>query len=190
MLGMYSVLPLLKGWEWRSYQGTRTVTKGETVEVSRVNETGLIIGAELTTNDCQAAILVDVQGAELRTETLEIYIEDYATSGIFSPDPDGWVTRYLRPDPASTAGFYMFETVFGLYGAPLPFVPSLVMSYRLRNESTQNQATISAMVRAINIVDKTLYIQSIRRLLDANASLNIDPAFLAVGPAQFMEKRT
>lgn len=185
MLGMYSILPLLKGWEWRLYQGTKVVNRDQTVEISRVNETGLIIGAGLVSNDCEAAAIVDIQGAELRTESVEYAIEDAATMGLFSPDPNGCVSRYLRPDPASTAGYYVFEVVPGLYGATLPYIPTIVMKLRLRAGSTQSQATISATVRAINIVHKDAFIQSLRRVLDPNAPLDIDPALSAVGPSEF-----
>ena len=190
MLGMYSVLPLLKGWEWRLYQGTYTVKRGETVEITRVNETGLIIGAMLIADDCEASAVVNIQGAELRTETLEYSIEEYATVGLIESDPNGWVTRYLRPDPASTAGYYVLEVVPGLYGAPLPFIPTMVLNVRLKAASTQSQATISAAVRAINIVNKVAFIQSLRRLQNPNSALDIDPALLVIGPAEFHKVKT
>ena len=117
MLGMYSVLPLLKGWEWRLYEGTKVVQRGKTYEIQRVSETGLIIAAAMTATDCQASAIVEVQGAELRTETLNYNIEEFAQAGFFAPDPSGWVSRYLRPDPDSTAGYYVFSTTPGLHGA-------------------------------------------------------------------------
>lgn len=187
MLGMYSVLPLLKGWEWRLYAGTKIVERGKTVEIQRVNETGLVIGAVLTATDCQASAIVETQGAELRTETLEYNIEDFAQGGFFGPAPFGYVSRYLRPDPNSTAGYFVLSTTPGLYGSPLAFVPTLVLSLRLNELSTQSLATISAEVRAIVIVEKEKFIQSLRRLLDVNASLKIDPAFFSTGPAEFVE---
>jgi hypothetical protein len=186
---MYSVLELLKGWEWRLYQGTKTVERGKTYEIQRVSETGLIIGAVLTATDCQASAIVQVQGAELRTETLDYNIEEFAQAGFFSPDPAGWVPRYIRPDPNSTAGYYVFSTTPGLYGAPLAFVPTLVLSVRLNELSTQNAAIISAEMRAIVIIEREKFIQSLRRLVDAKASLIIDPAFLATGPADFLEAK-
>ena len=72
---------------------------------------------------------------------------------------------------------------------PLAFVPTLVLSARLNDLSTQGQATIYVEMRAIVIVEKEKFIQSLRRLQDAKASLLIDPAFLTTGPADFKEAK-
>lgn len=188
MLGQYSVYPILKGWEWRLYTGTRTVKRGETIEIIRVNETGLMMAIVVATTDAYGTVVVEGQGAELRTETIEAFPEDYFVFGSLNPDPVGYLTRYFRPNPASTAGLYIFLIGSGYWGSPLPFVPSVVVKLRLGIQSTQSQADISFVGRAINVTNKPLYIQSIRRLLDPKAELTIDPAFTAVGPAEFKKE--
>lgn len=189
MLGFFSILPLLKGWEWRLYQGTRVVRKGETVEILRASETGQIIGGILVTTDCYAGVIVDAQGADLRTESLEYYPEDYWLAGFTVEDPNGWVSRYLRPDPNSTVGYYVLEVAPGAHACSVPFVPTLVMKFRLRNESTQEQSQISVAMRGINITNKPLFINSLRRVLYSKADLAIDPALLSIGPADFKEDK-
>jgi len=188
MLGQYSVYPILKGWEWRLYTGTRTVKRGETVEIIRVSETGLMMAIEMATTDAYGTVLLEGQGAELRPETVEALPETYFVGGALNPDPVGYVSRYFRPDPASTAGLYVVIVGSGYWGSPLPFVPTVVVKLRLGIESTQSQADISVTGRAINVTNKPLYIQSIRRLLDPNSELKIDPALMVVGPADFKKE--
>lgn len=187
MLGSYSAYPILKGWDYRLYTGSRTVKRGETVEVVRVNETGLMMAIVLTTTDAHGAFILEAQGAELRNEVLEFAPEDFFVGGAVSPDPVGYLTRYFRPNPASTAGLYVLEIASGYWGSPLPFVPSVVVKLRLQEQSTQSQAEIFVQGRAINVADKASYIRSIRRLLDSKADLTVDPEFLTVGPVQFKE---
>jgi len=188
MLGQYTAYPILKGWEYRLYTGTRTVKRGETIEIIRVSETGLMMAIVVATTDAYGTVVVEGQGAELRTESIEAFPEDYFVFGSLHPDPVGYITRYFRPDPASTAGLYTFVVGSGYWGSPLPFVPTVVCKLRLREESTQSQADVSFVGRGINVVDKKAYIHSIRRLLDPNSELTIDPAFMAVGPAEFRKE--
>jgi len=58
----------------------------------------------------------------------------------------------------------------------------------LPETSTQTSATIRATANTIAITNKKLFIQSLRRILDANASLKIDPALLSVGPGEMEAK--
>jgi len=189
MLGPYSAYPILKGWDYRLYTGSRTVKRGETVEIVRVSETGLLLAFVLTTTDAYGAVILEAQGAELRNETQEYAPEDFFVGGAVSPDPVGYLIRYFRPNPASTAGLYILEIAPGFWGLPLPFVPSVVVKLRLQGQSTQSQAEIFVQARAINVANKASYIQSIRRLLDPKADLTVDPEFMTVGPVQFKEAK-
>jgi hypothetical protein len=63
------------------------------------------------------------------------------------------------------------------------------MKLYLPNESTQSSAYIYAYAITIAITDKKAFIQSLRRVLDPKASLEIDPALLTIGPAQLAEAK-
>ena len=105
-------------------------------------------------------------------------------------DPGGWVQRYFRPDPNSTFGIYMTAAFTGGYqGSTFPYLPTIKMRLRLTEDSTQVSTTVRALATVIAITDMKLFIQSLRRVLDAKASLKIDPALLALGPAQFAEAK-
>jgi len=189
---MFHLLPLLKGWEYKRHTATRNdVVRGaDPIEVLRIDETGwLVVIAELTT-DKYGTVMLDYQGADLQTRSLRFYPESLRALGALSQDPGGWVQKYFNPNPYSTVGAYVAGIFTGGYQAsPFPYVPSVVIKLYLPPESTQTSAYISGAAEVIAITNKKMFIQSLRRVLDANASLKIDPALLTVGPAQFQEAK-
>jgi hypothetical protein len=72
-------------------------------------------------------------------------------------------------------------------GNVLPYVPTVVMEVSLDALSTQSVATVNLWATTIAITDPEAFIKSLRRVLDAKADLWIDPALLALGPAEFKE---
>lgn len=191
MLGMFNLLPLVKGWEYKTHSATRTVVQGASpIEVLRVEEMGWLMQITELTSDAYGTVMVDWQGADLQTFSGVMSPEAYHAVGAFAQDPSGWIQKYFRPNPNSTAGLYFaVQSTAGYQGSAFPYVPSVVVKLRLPNESTQASALISATALTIAITNKKAFIQSLRRLLDANASLKIDPALLSVGPAEFEEKK-
>jgi len=185
---MFHLLPLLKGWEYKTHDFSRLVQRGgDPVELS-ISERGWLIQIVIVSDDCYGTVDIDWQGADLQTQSLTSNAEIGRLLGAVAQDPAGWVQRYFRPDPNSTLGFYT-STIFtgGYQGSIFPYLPTIKMRLRLTEDSTQASATIRAVAFVIAITDMKLFIHSLRRVLDAKASLKIDPALLALGPAQFAE---
>jgi len=185
---MFHLLPLLKGWEYKPHVAYRAnVLRGATpIEVLRIDETGWLLSITEITNDAYGTVIIDFQGADLQTLPFTIYPEAPHVLGAFAQDPSGWLQKYFRPNPNSTAGLYLTIAFTGGYqGSVFPYVPSVVVKLYLPRESTQPSAAIQGAAGVIAITDKKAFIRSLRRVLDAKASLKIDPALLALGPAQF-----
>jgi len=192
LLGMFHLLPLLKGWEYKVHIATRSaVVRGaDPVEVLAINESGWLIAISLFSDDAYGRLIINFQGADLQTRSQNFDAETGRVVGSFAQDPASWVQKYFRPNPNSTAGVY-FSVGFsgGFQGSIWPYVPTVTMKLYLPNESTQSSAYIYALALTIAITDKKAFIHSLRRVLDANASLKIDSALLTIGPAQFEEAK-
>jgi len=140
------------------------------------------------TNDAYGTVMVDFQGADLQMLNFSMSPEAFRAVGAFAQDPAGWIQLYRRPDPFSTAGlYYAAQLTSGYQGSLFPFVPTVIVKLYLPTESTQASAYIQGIAFNIAITDKKAFIRSLRRLLDANASLKIDPALLTTGPGEFFE---
>jgi hypothetical protein len=185
MLGMFSLLPLLKGWEYKVHQLERkSLVKGaDPIEV-RLDETGWLLAIRFASSDCYAEAKVSWQGADLETSTMSLYAEHLKIMGGFEQDPLGYVHLYQRPNPQSTAGAYGIAWFLGGgTGALWPYFPTVIIGIRLREESTQQTAYGTLLTQNVAITNKEVFIGSLRRILWADASLKIDPALLVVGPA-------
>jgi len=189
---MFHLLSLLKGWEYKVHIATRSAVArgGDPVEVLAINEVGWLMAIVVLSDDAYGRLIIDFQGADLQTRSISCDAESGRVWGSFVQDPSGWTTKYFRPNPNSTAGLYVAASFTGGYqGSILPYVPTVKMKLYLPNESTQSSAYIYAYAITIAITDKKAFIQSLRRVLDANASLKIDPALLTIGPAQLKEAK-
>lgn len=185
---MFNLLPLLKGWEYKGHVAERmAVVRGaDPIEILRLSETGWIFQILEFTTDIYGTLLIEFQGAELATRTFTIYPEAYR--GAWAHDPSGWAQVYFRPNPDSTAGIYSIGALGGgTQGSLFPYVPSVVLKLYLPEESTQETAYIWGGAGVVAITDKRAFIRSLRRVLDAKASLKIDDALLTTGPAVFKE---
>lgn len=182
MLGMYNLLPLLKGWDYRFRTWTRTVKRGETVEVDRIDESGWLIDVTLLTNDCYGGINFEWQGGDLDLHTIGSHPELANTLGAFTQDPAGWLQLYNRPNPASTLGAYFLIVYTGGYqGSIFPYVPTSLVKLYLTEDSTQAEATISGGAVSISVTSPQLFIRSLRSVLGMPTILPIDPALLVGG---------
>jgi hypothetical protein len=188
MLGIFHLLPLLKGWEYKTHVISRDVRRGSSVELS-ISEIGWLLVIYEITNDCYGTVEIEWQGADLEMRSMSGNPESGAQLGAFQQDPSGWVQLYRRPNPYSTAGVF-FNIVFsgGFQGSTLPYVPTVKLRVSLPVESMQEVAFIKLMTLNIAVTDIKAFIRSLRRVLDAKASLEIDPALFVVGPAEFKEE--
>ena len=190
MLGMYNLLPLLKGWQYKDHHIERTVSRGAESEPLRISETGWLTGVFQTTTDAYGVVKVEYEDADLQTHTVESYPEQYRLTGAFSQDPAGWIQRYFRPDPNSSAGLYLAALFSGGFqGAIFPYVPTTIITLGLRAESTQQQAIVFAGASTIAITNKHLFIQSLRQVLDSQANIEIAKELLSVGPMALTQQK-
>ena len=143
----------------------------------------------LLATDCYGTLRIDWQGADLQTLDMTFNPEAFKAITAFAQDPAGWVQMYRRPNPESTAGAYFTVLTGGFQGAIWPYIPTIKMSILLPTDSTQASAYIRAESGVIAITNEKAFIHSLRRVLDAKASLKVDDALLAIGPAEFKEAK-
>lgn len=190
MLNIMSILPLLKGWDYKVNTWTRTVKKGEVIEVERIGDTGVLIALTLTTNDCYGGFRFTTQSADLNSIPITDYnaktIKDF---GNYMPNPNSYVNKYNQPNPNSSAGVFLVSmTMSGFYGATIPLVPTTIVQLALTKDSTQNEALVSVGCGRLIITDKKQFIKSLRAVLGANTIQEIDPALLIPGTQEITEK--
>ena len=114
-------------------------------------------------------------------------MDSFVASGAFCQDPAGWSQRYFRPNPNSTAG-YFFAVIFsgGYQGSLMPYVPTVKMRVRLRDNSTQSTAYAAFNASTVAITDKKMFLLSLRKVLGIKGK--IDPMLFATGPVALEEE--
>jgi len=184
MLGQFNLLPLLKGWEYKTHVLNRTtVLRGAPPVPLKLSEKGWLLSVQMATTDAYGTLNIAWQGAEAQLITQDYYPEVYHLVGAIESDPLGFVQLYFRPNPNSTAGLYSIVAgEMGFQASGLPYVPSVNISIRLPLESTQASASIYAQSFVIAILDEKAYLQSLRLALDAAADLGIAKELLETGP--------
>lgn len=190
MLGMFNLFPFLKGWEYKFHTvGRNNIVRGAPVVERRINESGWLVNIMLTSTDAYGKLYIAWQGQELETSDFEFYPQLGLDLGATVQDPIGWVQRYFRPDPESTAGLYVC-TFFsgGTQGSAWPYVPTVTMSVSLPETSTQKTALVTATAMTIAITNRDAFLKSLRSILGVKG--RIDPAILRIGPAELREDVT
>jgi hypothetical protein len=167
MLGPWSLLPLLEGWDYHVYEIPVTpITKTRSKVLQEINNKGWVLAFNFLSTDCYASIILRFKGSGQRWWEREYYPELYNLIGAVQQDPGGWIQYYWRPIPASTAGIYFTVPFTGGYqGSPLPFVPKCQGEAYLRPESTQDEALISAFTETIEIIDEVAFRRSLRQIM-------------------------
>lgn len=168
MLGMYNLLPLLSGWEYKDYEVEVTAVRrgADPIEARRVLAKGWLNYIELITDDAYGSLIVEYQGAGLETHRATFYPEFYQAFGAVTQDPSGWCMLYQRPNPLSTMGIYdVIAWSGGAQGAPLPFVPTVAIKLYLPKDSTQDFAYINGYATIIAITDDKKFTESMREVL-------------------------
>ena len=184
MLGQFNLLPLLKGWEYKSHILSRTtVIRGAPPIPLNLSEKGWLLSVGLSTTDVHGTLNIAWQGAEAQTITQDYSPELYRVGGGIESDPTGYVSLYFRPNPNSTAGLYnVVVSEMGWNASAFPYVPSVNISIRLPLESTQASASIYTQAFVIAILDEKAFLQSLRLALDAAADLGVAKELLETGP--------
>ena len=182
MLGMFNVLPFLKGWAYKRHKVERNnVIRGaDPVEVFSKNETGLVYAMIAASDDCYGTLIAESQGADLQVKTDLIYPELFRSLGLTSQDPAGWVSVYRRNNPASTAGVYVGQTTAGFQGSTFPYKPSIALRLYLPPESTQETAYIQGIADVVAITNIKAFIRSLRLVQEAKPDLYVNPDLLSV----------
>jgi len=184
MLGQYNLLPLLKGWEYKMHVLTgNNVRRGATPKKLPVRELGWLMSILVVSTDCYGTLKVSWQGADLETHEARAYAEAALTFGAVVQDPLGWVQRYFRPNPASTAGIFA-TTLFsgGAQGSAWPYVPTVIMEISLPSDSTQASAYIQAVAATVAITNPKLFLETYRMINGIEGK--VDPRLFALGPME------
>lgn len=193
MLGRWSLLPFLKGWAYKTHVAYRpSLERGMAptpiFEIDPIlkDELGWVYALQLISDDCYGSVHIKYRSGDLTEKQLEtVNAESAVRIGAFSQDPAGWAEKYFRPNPYSTAGYYVVQSTGGFQGSPWPFLPPIRIMLSLRKESTQKTASCLAVAGVMAITEKKLFIQSLRRVLDPKSSLYVDPAVLDIAKKIF-----
>ena len=187
MLGMFSIFPFLKGWEWniRLLEYTPTINRETSYEVKGF---GWLLEVDIATNDAFGEVELNFKGASKsgiisKTTVFPQYLYAGGVTGAFGMNS---LTRYTRPSPTSTAGIYVLRLYTGFgYGATLPFLDKSLVKTRLLPGSTQTSCTISVGLVTIDVINTELFIQSIRAV-EGNRNMHVDKGLLEYA-SQFFE---
>jgi len=190
MLAMFSLLPLLKGWGYKTHIAERkALIRGAPpepiYEIQKIlkDELGWMLYMREWTNDCYGTVHVEFCGADRERNMLpDMFPEAALALGATEQDPAGCIKRYFRPNPYSTAGIYFMLAVSGGFqGTAISFLPDIKIALSLQKESTQATAHVVATGDVVVLTDREEFIKSLRRVLNAKADLWIDPALKKVG---------
>lgn len=127
---------------------------------------GWLLNAVLFTTDAFGTILINHQGPGGTIHTMLANPELALTSGFVQYDPVGYLTMYNRPNPLSTAGFYVVSLLSpGVSGFPLPLTQEgFTVEQYLAVGSTQTTALLSATAFVVEVKDVPAFFRSIRQL--------------------------
>lgn len=189
MLGMFNLLPLLKGWQYKSHTFDKTLSPNQVSDPWRIPELGWLISIADITTDAYGRVRIEYQDAELQTHEFEIYPEFNRLLGAVQQDPSGWNQRYFRPNPFSTAGIYVTILYSGGWqGSAWPFIPTTTIRVILGAESNQTSATISASTYLLAITNREAFIQSLRQVLNSQADIEVPKEILSLGPVELQQQ--
>jgi hypothetical protein len=169
LLGMTSLLPLLRGWEYRGYvlpeSGLYTLTRGGTPAETHVQDIGWLLNVGFATDDCYMQLQIDYEGNRGKKLSTKIRPADAVAIGAIAQDPTGWVQRYVQPNPASSLGIYVL-VVWSGYGqnATLPYLRNTKVTISLTGDSTQAQAHAQATALGIIVSDPEDFLVSLREV--------------------------
>lgn len=180
---MFSLLPLVKGWQYKLHTLNKDLSPSESSAPFRTTDIGWLMSILLVSTDAYGTVRIQYQDAALETHEIELSAENMRLVGAVQQDPSGWVQRYFRPNPNSSAGYYVSVlNSGGTQGSAWPFVPTTSITLLLGSESTQQIASVYVYAYVTAITDKTAFIQSLRQTLNSQADIDIPEELLSIGP--------
>lgn len=169
MLGMFHLLPLLDGWDYKTHVVEQIVDRGlEPMSIVRVDkilakERGWLMEIHVLTDDAYAELILEFRGAGGEVQRYSFSAENFRMYGAFQQDPAGWVQRYDRPNPNSSQGIYLVVPFSaGVQGTTWPYVPPVHLKLFLPNESTQETAYIHGEAFVIAITEEEAFRESLK----------------------------
>lgn len=184
---MFNLLPFLGGWEYKiRYLPGDNLRRGSTPKLLPVDETGWLINLTLFTTDAYGTATIKWQGSQLDLHEMSASPEAVKQVGALAQDPAGFLQRYYRPNPYSTAGYYVVVAYSGGWqGSAWPYVPTTTLSVKLPSESTQESASVDVTATTMAITNKKLFLATLRAVLGIKGEIN--PALLAGLPIELEE---
>jgi hypothetical protein len=165
MLGMFHLLPLMKGWDWQltNYGLGETFVRGAVPREYPVQGSGWLMSVIVTATDSSARFTIIEKAPELTEFTNSYRIDSVETATLWASDPTGYAQRYLRPNPTSTAGLYVIQAFGGYgYGSTLPVLELSKIQLSLDPDSTQTSCSLVFQAYGVQITDAEKFIQSLR----------------------------
>ncbi len=189
MLGMFGLLPCLKGWQYKLHPFTKTLSPGQASDPWRISDMGWMISIADVTTDAYGGIRIEYQDVDLQTHEVEANPELLRLLGAVQQDPAGWNQRYFRPNPFSTSGYYVSVLYSGGWqGSAWPFIPTTTIRLLLGSESNQQSASITASLYVVAITNREVCIQSLRQVLNRQADIEVPQEILSLGPVELQQQ--
>jgi len=163
--GFFDFLPFIEGWDYHLYNiPFHTIVKGVPQQRLKIEKKGWLLNAALITTDALGSITLHVQGAGNIIHEATVSPEYALQTGYVQYDPTGYLTLYNRPNPLSTAGFYIVSMISpGFTGSPLPYRNVKVETF-LDPASTQTGALLMAAALVIEVKDERTFLESLNNL--------------------------
>lgn len=188
MLGVFNLLPLMKGWEYKIRSYTKEVNRGNSVEVRRISTTGWLMQTVVVSSDLYGGGRFKFQGADLELHEFAFDAGLFTSVGAFAQDPAGWVQLATQPNPHSTQGAFVSAYSPMWQGFGMPFVPTTIMEVYLGSGSTQSSAIVYLSATTVEVTNKELFIKSLRAVMGMPTIQEIDPALLSTGSGEIRVK--
>ena len=161
MLGVFSLLPWLDGWQYRTWTLEDVVQRGDRPKETTIASSGWLNAIILATTDAYGTIRLLPQHRN-QAPTVNIYPAWPSGFGTVIPTAAGCLPKFFRPDPARTFGSYVI--MVGPESEALPFVSPSKVEILLGDSSTETSAYISIIAAGVELNDPTAFINSLAKL--------------------------
>jgi len=161
VLGTFSLLPWLQGWQYKTWTLEDVVHKGDRPKETTVSSSGWLNSIILGTSDAYGTIRLSPQHRN-QSPPISIFPNWPYGLGTVIPTAVGWLPRYFRPDPSRSFGSYVL--MLGPESQNLPFVSPSKLEIFLGNLSTEESAFISVLATGVELNDPTAFINSLAKL--------------------------
>ena len=134
-MSLLDKLVLIRGWTWRIIEERATVTENQVVLLynppTPSKEIGWVVTLDFSGNDDRLAIRIVAPGFATGWATFRAQMN----IGIVMPPASGSVlTKYYRPNPLRTIGFYLAGSITSAYPWPFFGPVRIYMSLRRRRQ--------------------------------------------------------